>query len=161
MSGPVDKAEIKRRYQDLQLWAVVYTSNIESRIQTATGWKRFHAFVMDQFEDAFPEEHLTRDQAHVFLSLRIAINLKDIERAEAMKIKAFVKSIKGSFQILVENFHDDAQVIDLDWHVSEKERDGDDGEGFAAKVLADCRLIVEHFEKVSDRANDNEQARSL
>jgi hypothetical protein len=156
MSSPIDNAEIKRRYHDLQLWADVYCSNIESRIQTATGWKRFHTFVMDQFEESYPEEHLTQDKAHVFLSLRVAIDLKDIDRAEALKIKDFVKSIKSSFQILAENYHDDAQVVDLDWHVSEKEKEGDGGEGFAAKVLADCRMIADHFDRVSERSTETE-----
>jgi hypothetical protein len=148
MSSEVAIAEIRHRYEDLERWANAFTASLESAIRTQTKGKCFHCFVMDQFEEAYPTEHLTRDRKFVHLSLRVAIDLRDLDQAAVRLAKATVLEARSSLRILSGSFHDDPKVIDLDWHVSEKEKAEDEGAEFAKRVLADCALLVELLETI-------------
>lgn len=148
MGATISKTDIKRRYQDLEAWAQAFTATLEARLRARTQWQRLHCFVMDQFEEEYPDEHLSRDQKFVFLSLRVAIDLRDQDPSVVDHVKTLLKGIKPSLRILNESFHDAANVIDLDWHISEQEREEDQGEGFAKLVLEDCLLIAAQVSRV-------------
>ncbi len=114
MATELTLKEIKRRYQDLELWANGYCARLEIKLRTETQWPRIHCFVMDQFQEEFAEEHISRDQKYVFVSLRIGISLKDQDVSVVNHVKTEIRAIKESFQILNENFHQANDVIDLD-----------------------------------------------
>ena len=162
MTACVSYADIKRRYLELKQWADDYTAKLEVEIQSHTHMKRFHCFVMDQFEEAYPDEHLSRDKNYVFLSLRVAVNLKDLPPNTVQMLKAKVSRDRASLHLLSENFHDNPLVLDLDWHISEKERSRDQGEEFAKLVLADCITLVHLLEQTANpRADQGREKSSL
>ncbi|MBC7533259.1 MAG: hypothetical protein H7318_16940 [Oligoflexus sp.] len=149
MTDALSSTDIKRRFKALESWATTYTHRLEATLQDQTQWKRIHCFVMDQFQEAFADEHVSRDQKFVFIFLRVAIDLKDQDLAVVQQVKAGIQTVKASFQILNESFHETTHVIDLDWHVSEMERDEDQGDSFANRVLADCLRLIRHLESAN------------
>ncbi len=149
MTACVAHADIKRRYLELKDWAEAYTAKLEADIQSRTALKRLHCFVMDQFEEAYPDEHLSRDKAFVFLSLRVAVDLKGLSKERVHALKAKVSHDRGALQILSENFHDSPFVLDLDWHISERERVRDQGVEFANFVIADCMMLARQLETLA------------
>ena len=150
MSDALSNADIKQRFRVLESWATTYTHRLEATLRGETQWQRIHCFVMDQFQEAFADEHVSRDQKFVFIFLRVAVDLKDQDLAVVQQVKAGIQTVKASFQILNVSFHETTHVIDLDWHISEKERDEDQGDSFANRVLADCLTLVRHLESAND-----------
>ncbi|MBC7659499.1 MAG: hypothetical protein H7249_07295 [Chitinophagaceae bacterium] len=137
----MNKAEIEPRFKALEVWAKAFTAALECDIRVRTGIAVFHCFVLDQFEASFPAEHVTRDGHTVFIALRLALDLKTLPKSAISQVKAHMEPLRGRLTMLRDNFQDSPLCLDFDWHISEKERDDDQGKAFAEKVLNDSLLI--------------------
>ena len=146
MNGDMDtiaKKTVAERYKALEVWSSGLASALEQKLRRETGIAAFQCFVHDQFEAAFPEDHMTRDQRLVFISLRLSLDLKTMAPAAVADLKMYLKPQIKTLSILRDNFEDSPIRLDFDWHLSEKERDtaGDEGQIFAQKVLDDCLFL--------------------
>ena len=133
--------DIRGRYEALRNFAEEFAQAQERTVQELTGISKFKCFVHDQFEKDFPEEHLTRDQI-VILFMRLSLDLKGLGPTEVARLKKALEPYLVGLHFLRSNFADSIEEVDFDWHLTETERDRDEGASFAIRLQADAQLIA-------------------
>lgn len=134
--------DIRGRWEALKNFAEGFAKTEERKVRDSTGIAKFHCFVHDQFEKDFPEDHLTRDQV-VILFMRLTLDLKGLGPVEVARLKKVLEPRLNDLSFLRPNFADSIEEVDFDWHLTEKERDLDQGASFALRLEADARIITQ------------------
>ena len=134
-------ADIRGRYEALKDFAEEFVKGQERRVQELTGISKFRCFVHDQFESDFPEDHLTRDQT-VILFMRLSLDLKGLGAPEVARLKDALEPRLKDLNFLRPNFADSAEEVDFDWHLTETQRDLDQGASFALRLHTDVQIIA-------------------
>lgn len=140
---------LKSRFEDLRSFGEIFTAACQQEIRKATGISNFKCFVHDQFEAAFPEDHLTRDGT-MMLSLRLSLDLKGFGKASVDRLKQQIAPLNENYKVLRANFADSAEEVDFDWHVTEKERREDEGRGLTMRLYEDSRKLSQALQAILD-----------
>ena len=127
--------DIKTRFDTLVGWAGRYTEGIQATLRTFSG--RFNCYVMDEFEEDV--EHFDK-KIGVHVSLRVSFNLKKLDEKTRDMVWNVAKEAFLTSKILDENSHS-SLFVDLDWMISEKDVNDNDGKIRAAKVLSECQAF--------------------
>lgn len=147
MNQNANSHSIRTRFESLKTFGESLAKDLENKVRTQTGIPNFKVFVHDQFEASFPEDHLTRD-GRVMLSLRLSLDLKGFGEARVRRVKDLLEARVSDWQLLRPNFEDSREEIDFDWHLTEKERDDNQGLGFGERILGDSQILSDELRRL-------------
>lgn len=132
----------RERFDQLRISGESFCAELEKEIRQFI--PNYQVFVNDQFEAAFPEDHLMRD-GKMMLSLRLKLDLKGFGKPNVSRLKSELGDIEGQLKVLRSNFADSAEEIDFDWHLQE----GADLELLRTAFKIDVSLLTQKIKTVA------------